>query len=128
MKIKPFFTFLGVLTLVFVIVFGCYVHHVNNEANFFVQGSIRIALPVTMPVDKSGAITQVGFNDGGTKMIKIFDAKGASFNVYIDHRINYQKNWGTIYLNDYPDSPHSVRIIDQTNFRKKIIKPLNLIE
>ena len=125
---KPSLTFIGVLALAFAIAIGCYVYHVNHEAKFFVQGNIQIAFPVTMPVDKYGAITQRRFNDGGTKMIKVFDANGTSFDVYIDHRINHKKNWGAIYLNDYPDSPHSIRIIDQANFRKKIITPLNISE
>jgi hypothetical protein len=59
------------------------------------------------------------FNDGGTKCIKITDAEGQRFDVYIDHRIG-TKTPGAIYLFDYPGKPGSVRVVDQQSFKKKI--------
>lgn len=58
-------------------------------------------------------------NDGGTKWIKITDAEGKKFDVYIDHRIDTTTP-GSIYLIDYPGKSNSVRVVDQRDFEQKI--------
>ena len=59
------------------------------------------------------------FNDGGTKWIKVTDAEGREFDVYVDHRID-TKTPGAIYLFDYPGKLNSVRIVNQREFRQKM--------
>ena len=87
----------------------------------FVQDGIRIVPPVSEegsdPVSHTQTLSL--FNDGGTRWIKITDAKGKKFDVYIDHRID-SPTPGAIYLNAYPGKPDSVLVLDQKDFRKKI--------
>jgi hypothetical protein len=95
---------------------GCV--HTNGP---FVQDGIRIVPPVSEegsdPV--SHTLTFSLFNDGGTRWVKITDAEGKKFDVYIDHRIN-SPTPAAIYLNAYPGKPDSVLVVDQKDFRKKI--------
>jgi hypothetical protein len=87
----------------------------------FVQDGIRIVPPVTQEGhDKdTQTFTLSMFNDGGTRWIKITDAEGQKFDVYIDHRID-TKTPGAIYLIDYPGKSNSVRVVNQGDFRQKI--------
>jgi hypothetical protein len=87
----------------------------------FVQGSIRIIPPVTEEGSdpSAGTRTLSIFNDGGTRWIKIRDATGQKFDIYIDHRIG-TKTSGAIYLFDYPDKPGSVRVLNDREFREKV--------
>ena len=96
-----------------VLVAGC---AQTNRA--FVQDGIRIVPPVEREHD-GGQIIITAFNDGGTKSIKITDADGKTFNIYIDHRIN-SKSPGAIYLNAYPGDSNSVRVVDQEAFKRKV--------
>ena len=98
----------------------------HGEEESFIQGDIRIALPVKILLNKEGLITEKSFNDGGTFMVTIIDSNGHKFDVYIDHRIGNEKNWGVVYLNGYPEEQNSVRILNQAKFRQKILQPLNL--
>ncbi len=87
----------------------------------FIQDGIRIVPPVTREGrDKAAQTVSVTeFNDGGTRLIKITDAVGQKFDVYIDHRID-TKTPGAIYLIDYPGNSNSVRVVDQKDFHSKI--------
>jgi hypothetical protein len=87
----------------------------------FVQDGIRIVPPVTQEgQDKGGqTFTLSVFNDGGTRWIKITDAEGRKFDVYIDHRID-TKTPGAIYLFEYPGKSNSVLVVNQRDFRQKI--------
>jgi len=71
----------------------------------FVQNDIRIVPPVTQEgYDGTSGIGKLTvFNDGGTQLVKIRDAEGKQFNVYIDHRIN-SRTLGAIYLRACPAS------------------------
>jgi len=71
----------------------------------FVQNDIRIVPPVTQEgYDGTSGIGKLTvFNDGGTQLVKIRDAEGKQFDVYIDHRIN-SRTLGAIYLRAYPTS------------------------
>jgi hypothetical protein len=64
------------------------------------------------------------YNDGGTKMIRVTDARGQVFEVYFDHRIGHQTNWGAIYINGYPDDPGSIRVSNPFRFRTQILKDI----
>ena len=84
----------------------------------FVQDGIRIVPPVTR--EGHDDIERIGvFNDGGTQLFKITDAKGKQFEIYIDHRIG-SPTPGAIYLRAYPDKPQSVRVLNQREFERKI--------
>jgi hypothetical protein len=84
----------------------------------FIQDDIRIVPPVEQEHDDRGIII-TAFNDGGTKSVKITDAEGKTFNIYIDRRID-SKSPGAIYLNAYPGDSNSVRVVDQEAFKRKI--------
>jgi hypothetical protein len=87
----------------------------------FVQDGIKINPPITQEGDdketKTSKVTK--FNDGGTRWIKIKDAEGRKFDVYIDHRIGTTTP-GAIYLMDYPGNSNSVRVADQRDFKQKL--------
>jgi len=83
-----------------------------------VQGSIRIVPPVRETGPNHTGLMDL-FNDGGTKMIKIRDSTGKEFDVYVDHRIG-SKTPGAIYLFAYPQTPHSVRVLNQRDFLRKL--------
>jgi len=73
----------------------------------------------------TGIFTLNYFNDGGTKWIKITDAEGKKFDVYIDGRHfpdgtgGYSSTSG-IYLMAYPGRSNSVRVVNEQDFKKKI--------
>jgi hypothetical protein len=88
----------------------------------FVQGPIRIVPPVHQEEGEHRTVKANLFNDGGTKMAKITDAEGKTFEIYIDHRIG-SKTPGAIYLIDYPGTRKSVRVMNEGDFRHKIRLP-----
>jgi hypothetical protein len=94
-----------------------------NTHGPFVQDGISIVSPVTQDGhdQETRASTVSIFNDGGTRWIKITDAEGKKFDVYIDHRIE-TKTPRAVYLLDYPGKPNSVRIVNQREFKQKIGK------
>ena len=96
------------------LVAGC----AHTETKDFVQGSIRI-IRITPPIHKDTTAQYVTLNDGGTQPGMFTDAKGRTFEFYIDHRIG-TKTPGAIYVNAYPGEPGSVRIRDEAEFRKKL--------
>jgi len=103
------------LTIPFLVLFtGC--AHMTSP---FVQNDIKIVPPVEREHDQRGLLEETAFNDGGTKWIKITDAGGKTFDIYIDHRIG-SKTPGAIYLNAYPEKTNSVRVINQQEFSQKI--------
>jgi hypothetical protein len=89
-----------------------------NANTAFIQGRITIVPPVTQEHSGRGYRVDL-YNDGGTKRIKLTDAAGKEFDVYIDHRIGTATP-GAIYLFDYPGKPHSVRVRDEHDFDQKI--------
>ncbi len=90
--------------------------HTDNKD--FVEGSIRM-IRITPPIQKDTTVQYVVFNDGGTQPGQFTDAKGRTFQYYIDHRIG-TKTPGAIYLNAYPGDAGSVRIRNEAEFRKKL--------
>ena len=86
----------------------------TNAGPEFVQGTIRIATPVTWETNKIAR-----FWDGGTFLIPIRDAEGRVFDVYIDHRLQGPTP-GAIYLNGYPGESNSIRVLDTVGFRRKV--------
>ena len=90
----------------------------KNLPSTFVQDNLLIVAPATQIVGKNGEIVELAFNDGGTKMIRIVDASGKIFEVYIDHRMGKEANWGAIYINSYPQSAGSIRVINVSRFKK----------
>lgn len=65
------------------------------------------------------------FNDGGTRWIKITDAEGKKFDVYLDRRLSPDGSGGFpstngIYLMAYPGHSNSVRVVNEQDFKKKI--------
>src|ERR1043166_5857072 len=68
----------------------------------YVQKGLVITPPITQAVDRNGDIVERAFNDGGTKMVRVTDASGKTFDVYIDHRIGKENEWGTVYVNGDP--------------------------
>ena len=93
----------------------------------FVQDGIRIVPPVTNDGDDktTESSTFTLFNDGGTKWIKITDAEGKKFDVYIDCRLFPDGlggiyNTNGIYLMAYPGDSNSVRVVNEQDFMKKI--------
>jgi hypothetical protein len=109
----------------------------------FAQGDIRIVPPVQRQKDATGGWSEYLYNDGGTRMFTITDAEGKTFDVYFDARLdltNLQKattfhyesiqdvlprehriHQQPIYLNGYPETSNSVRVIDQEVFRDRIL-------
>ena len=102
------------------------------ERASFTQGDLRIALPVTE--DGYDTVTHSHpmymINDGGTRLVKITDAVGNRFDIYIDHRISVipsgglKTESGTIWLNAYPGSTNALRVNDQKGFRLKVLKEI----
>ena len=92
----------------------------------FKEGKIQISLPVKLVRNKEGYLEEKSFNDGGTRMVTIIDAEGKSIDVYIDHRLEKRDSWGGVYLYDYPDTPDSVRLVNQTAFKKEVLAPIGI--
>jgi len=96
----------------------------------FIQGDIRIVPPIIQEGynKDTGVYTITYFNDGGTKWIKLMDAKGKKFDIFIDHRISvtssgeFQTEPGTIYLNAYPARSNAVLVVDQEGFKNNVLK------
>ena len=86
----------------------------TNAGPGFVQGTIRIATPVTWETNKIAK-----FWDGGTLLIPIRDAEGRLFDVYIDHRLE-SPTPGAIYLKGYPGESNSIRVLDAVGFRREV--------
>ena len=105
----------AILTLTFLVLFAACAY----SADPFVQNDIRIVPPVKQQVDEHGTNVVMFFHDGGTKQIKITDAEGRTFDIYIDHRL-FTKTPRAIYLIAYPDKTNSVRVLDKRDFTKKI--------
>ena len=89
----------------------------------FVEGNIRIVSPVRQTKGKDGLI-EMHYNDGGTMMIRIVDADGNRFDVYVDHRLDHERQWETIYLNGYPGTKKGIRLSKQREFKDSIMKQL----
>jgi hypothetical protein len=105
----------AILTLIFVVLCaGCI--HSNGP---FVQSGIEIIPPVVQEHDAKGNRSIDSFNDGGTISIKITDAAGKTFDIYIDHRV-HTKTPRAVYLNAYPGESNSVQVINQREFERKI--------
>ena len=102
-----------VASLAWIVCAGC--AHTNAP---FIQDRITIVPPVTQEHDARGYMFNL-HNDGGTKEIKLTDATGREFDVYIDHRIGTTTP-GAFYLFDYPGKPHSVQVRDEHDFFQKI--------
>ena len=117
------FVVLSYIALLFLITLGALTLFAQNDHPHFIEGKIHIMLPVKLLKTKDGYIAEQNFNDGGTRMVTIIDAEGKTTDVYIDHRIDKKENWGTIYVNGYPDDPGSIRVKDQSLFRKEILEP-----
>lgn len=96
----------------------------RNVISPFIEGNIRIISPIQPAKTKDGLLIKGHYNDGGTSMITIIDAHGKSFDVYVDHRMTREKEWGTIYLNGYPGSRDSIRLSKQSEFKNKIMTQL----
>lgn len=96
----------------------------RNVITPFIEGNIRIVSPIHAAKTKDGLLIETRYNDGGTSMITIIDAHNKSFDVYVDHRLAREKEWGTIYLNGYPGSRDSIRLSKQSEFKNKIMKQL----
>jgi hypothetical protein len=92
----------------------------------YVDSNIHIVLPVHLAKSKDGYFPESNFNDGGTRMISIIDASGKKFDVYIDHRLEKKKQWGTVYLFAYPETPNSIRLTKQKAFKSQILDPLGV--
>lgn len=94
----------------------------------FVQGDIRIVLPVEQETNSDGHQISIHWNDGGTVRVSITDATGKTFDVYFDHRISVTPSGtiktepGTIYLKDYPARSNAVLVVDQEGFRNNVLK------
>ena len=67
-----------------------------------IQGDIRL----TPPIEKLGLAV---LEDGGSMTGGIKDAKGRTFDVFIDYRLG-TKTPGAVYLNGKPGDPKSVLI------------------
>lgn len=93
----------------------------TQPAGPFVQNDIKIVPPVTRegydPVAQTYKLNLI--NDGGTRWIKITDAEGKPFDIYIDHRIG-STTPGAIYLNASPGKTNSVRVLNEPEFRRKM--------
>jgi hypothetical protein len=111
------------LCLVTNIAFACAKEANRDRARCFVEGKIRIVSPVRQTKNKGGLI-EMHYNDGGTMMIRIVDADGKRFDVYVDHRLDRERQWGTIYLNGYPDTKKSIRLSKQREFKDSIMNQL----
>jgi hypothetical protein len=95
----------------------------------FIQGNIRIVPPVEQVKTKEGSTPTDGMvNDGGTTWLTIIDSKGKKFDVYFDRRFRVENGRivgnepGTIYLNAYPGDSNAVMVINQAEFRSKVLK------
>lgn len=90
---------------------GC--RETPETKNAFVQGSISI-IP---PVEVTGEYAPT--EDGGTQQIEFQDAKGKSFDVFVDRRIGTTTYEG-LYLNGYPGTSNSVFIVDRDRFTEML--------
>lgn len=90
----------------------------------FVEGDIRVVSPIRRAKSKEGLFVERRYNDGGTTMIRIVDALGKAFDVYVDRRLTRETEWGTIYLNGYPGSRGAIRILKQGQFKDRIMTQL----
>lgn len=111
----------------------------TSQREAFVQDDITITTPVEQTKDSNGKPFVRAWTDGGTTMIRITDAAGKQFDIYFDRRIKPSPAPGTdnqevetasqpeviIYLNAYPDHLGSVRVIDQEEFKKKILQGID---
>jgi hypothetical protein len=100
----------------------------NANPGSFTQGSLTIAPPIKIVNSDSGPVKDnlkwfdvYPYNDGGTIMVKVIDANGRHFDIYIDNR---GRTDGPIYMNGYPGDKRSVYIRDQDRFKAKIMTSL----
>lgn len=91
-------------SLIAVLCVGC-----ADSAREFVQGDIHIAAPVNVQ-------SRIATGDGGTVTVRLFDANGRSFLVYVDHQIG-SPTPGAIYLHAYRGERNSVRVLDEPYFK-----------
>jgi len=71
--------------------------------------------------------------DGGTTQLKIIDAAAKQFNIYCyrGHLIDPPELRSSeaaeviFYLNAYPDRPGSVRVVNQEEFKTKILQGID---
>jgi len=91
----------------------------GGPSSDFVQGDIRITPPVAREKDRKGEGVLWIYNEGGTRKIPLHDAKGRSFDVFIDHQIG-SPTPGAIYLNAYPRESNSIRVLRPDEFRQKV--------
>lgn len=99
------------LVLAVALLTGCTQTHPNE----FVQGNIRIVLPVEKVPDRVAGVLE----DGGTIVHWIRDARGKEVEIYIDYRLG-TKTPGAIYVGAYPGERDSVRITNQVEFRQRV--------
>jgi hypothetical protein len=99
--------------IILTLVAGCTQH----DSGDFVQGSIVITPPIHIDTTPGNFIT-----DGGTLPGRITDAKGRTFDFYVDHRLG-TKTPGAIYLNAYPGDSGSVRVRKEAEFKRKLPFP-----
>ena len=91
---------------------GLFAGCIHTSPNDFVQGSIRI----TPPVQKTWFRT---LEDGGTTGGTLADARGRTYDFYIDHRLG-TKTPGAFYLKAYPAEWRSVRVKNEAEFKQKL--------
>ena len=97
----------------------------SGTVDVFVQGDIRIALPVQL---QTNAMREL--KDGGTRVLPIIDATGRRYEVFFDRRFSQTPGGdlvrapGTIYLNGYPGKKESVLILNQNDFKRRVLKDL----
>lgn len=94
----------------------------RKSAQPYIQGNIQIVPPVHQERDEKGNLVTTSFNDGGTKMITIIDARGFKFDVYFDNRLKDGR--GLIYLNSYPGENNSMPVEQQTEFQDRILETM----
>src|SRR5258706_8345659 len=97
-------TILALTTIALLV--GC----AHTPTRDFVQGSVRITPPI-----KLDPVPFAIIEDGGRAPGVFTDAKGRTFNFYIDRRIG-TKTRGAIYLNAYPGEWKSVRVKNDAEF------------
>ena len=90
----------------------------SHKRPAFIQKDLIIVSPIKKAVTKTGEYVETTFNDGGTKMIRFTDAENHQFDLYIDHRIGEENEWGSLYLNGYPGTPASIHILDRDRFKE----------
>ncbi len=92
------------LSLIVLHCVGC-----SDSAREFVQDDIHIAAPVKVQ-------SRIATGDGGTVTVRLLDAKGRSFLVYVDYQIG-SPTPGAIYLHAYRGERKSVRVLDEPHFK-----------